>query len=60
MTFKGTRSELIHKFTLDVDPGYNTINKFCGGVQWYIMQTKDFVSSISFQFKKWKQSNSII
>ena len=49
MIFKGKRSGIIHNFTLDVDPGYKSIEKFSGGVQWYMMESKDFISSISFE-----------
>ena len=51
MIFKGKRSGIIHKFTMDVDPGYKYIEKFQGRVHWYVMQSKDFVSSISFKLK---------
>ena len=50
MIFKGKRSGIVHISTMDVEPGYKYIGKFRGGVQWYMMQTKDFVSSISFKF----------
>ena len=50
MIFKG-RSGIIHNFTMDVDPGYKYIEKFGGGVQWYMMNTKDFISSINFKLK---------
>ena len=51
MIFKGKRSGIIHNFTMDVDPGYKYIEKFRGGVQWYMMETKDFISSINFKLK---------
>ena len=51
MIFKGKRSGIIHNFTMDVDPGYKYNEKFRGGVQWYMMNTKDFVSSINFKLK---------
>ena len=54
MIFKGKRSEIIHNFTMDVDPGYKYIGKFRGGVQWYMMESKDTVSSICFELKKRK------
>ena len=38
MIFKGKRSGIIHNFTMDVDPGYKYIEKFRGGVQWYMME----------------------
>ena len=51
MFFKCKRSGIIHNFTLDVDPGYKNIEKFHGGVQWYMMESKDFFSSICFKLK---------
>ena len=51
MIFKGKRSGIIHNFTMDVDPGYKYIEKFRGGVQWYMMESKDIISSIYFKFK---------
>ena len=51
MIFKGERSGIIYNFTMDVDPGYKYIEKFRGGVQWYMMESKDFISSICFQLK---------
>ena len=50
-TFKGKRSGTIHNLTMDVDPGYKFIEKFRGGIQWYMMDTKDFISSINFKIK---------
>ena len=52
MIFKGKRSGIIHNFTMDVDPGYKYIEKFRGRVQWYMMESKDFISSICFKIKK--------
>ena len=51
MIFKGKRSGIIHNFTMDVDPGYKYIEKFRGGVSWYMLETKDFTSSINFKLK---------
>ena len=51
MIFKGKRSGIIHNFTMDVDPGYKYIEKFRGGVQWYMMESKDIISSISFKLR---------
>ena len=45
MLFKGKRSRTIHKFTMNVDPGYKYIEKFRGGFQWYMTDSKDFFSS---------------
>ena len=51
MIFKGRRRGKIHKFTMDVDPGYKYIENFRGGIQLYMMQNKDVISSISFKLK---------
>ena len=36
---------------MDVDPGYKYIEKFRGGEQWYMMNTRGFISSIIFKLK---------
>ena len=51
MIFKGKKSRIIHNFTMDVDPGYIYIEKFRGGIQWYMMDIKDFISSVNFKLK---------
>ena len=51
MIFKGKRSGIIHNFTMDVHPGYKYIDKFRAGVQWYMMEPKDVISSICFKLK---------
>ena len=51
MIFKGKRSGNIHNFTKVVDPGYKYIEKFRGKIQWYIMESKDIISSLNFRFK---------
>ena len=51
MVFKGKRTGIIHNFTMDVDPGYKYLEKFRGGIQWYMMESKDINSSINFKLK---------
>ena len=51
MIFKGKRSGIIHNFTMDVDPGYKYIEKFRGGVLYYMMLSRDIVSSFCFKLK---------
>ena len=36
---------------MDVDRGYEYIEKFHGGLSWFIMEPKDFISNISFKLK---------
>ena len=52
MIFKGKRTGIVHNFTMDVNPGFRYIEKFRGGVQWYMMESKDVISSICFKIKK--------
>ena len=49
MIFKSKRSGIIQNFTMDVDPGYKYIEKLSGGVTWYMMESKDIISSICFK-----------
>ena len=51
MFFKSKRSGIFHNFTMDVDPCYKYIEKFRSGVQWYMMESKDIISSICFKLK---------
>ena len=51
MIFKGKKSGIIHNITTEVDPGYEYNEKFRGGVQWYVMESKDVCSSFSFRLK---------
>ena len=58
MIFKGKRSGIIHKFTMDVDPRYKYIKKFSGGVQWYMKESNDIISSICFKLKN--ENNQLV
>ena len=51
MIVKGKRSRIIYNFTMDIDLWYKYIEKFRGGIQWYMMESKDFISNISFKLK---------
>ena len=46
INFKGRRSSIIHNFTMDVDHGYKYIEKFRGGISWYMVNTKDFLFQV--------------
>ena len=54
MIFNGKRTGIIHNWTMTVDSGYKHVGKFAGGISCYMMETKDFVSSISFKVKNEK------
>ena len=49
--FREKRGWIIQSFTKYVNPGDKYNEKFISGVQWYMMQSKNFVSSISFKLK---------
>ena len=49
--FQGRRSGIIHNFTMDLNPGYKYREKFRGNTQWHMMESKDFISNISFELK---------
>ena len=51
MIVKGKRTGIIHIFTMDVDPGYKYFEKFRGGVLYYMMESKDIISSICFKLR---------
>ena len=48
MIFKGRKSNINHNWTITVDPGYKSVEKFSGGIIWYMMQSKDIISCICF------------
>ena len=58
MIFRGKRSGIVHNFVMDVSPGYRYIEEFRGGVQWYMMESKDIISSICFKIKN--ENNQIV
>ena len=43
---------------MDVDPEYKYIEKFRGGVQRYMMESKDIISSICFKLKN--ENNELV
>ena len=51
MLFRGKKSGKIHTSTMDLLPSYKYIEIFRGGAQWFMMKSKDFVLSTSFNFK---------
>ena len=51
MVYRGKRSRVIHIWTMTVDPGYKYEERFAGGVTYYMLETKDFISIISFKLK---------
>ena len=58
MIFKGRKSNISHNWSMDVNPGFRYIEKFRGGVQWYMMESKDVFSNICFILKN-ENGNSV-
>ena len=42
---------------MDFDPGYKYIEKFCSGVQWYMMESNYIISTICFKVKNENSEN---
>ena len=51
MIFRGKRSEIIHNFTMVIDPGFKNFEKFRARVQWYMLESKNIISSFCFKLK---------
>ena len=51
MIFKQKRTGIIHNLTMNVNPGYKYVERFAGGISWYMMNTNDFISRINFKLK---------
>ena len=58
MTFKGRKSNIIHNWTMTVDPGYKYVKKLSGATSWYMIQSKDIISSTCFKLKN--ESGSLV
>ena len=58
MIFKGKRSGIVHNFTMDGNPGYKYIEKIRANIQWYMRESKDYISSICFKLKN--ENNQIV
>ena len=56
MIFRGERSGIIHNWTMTVDSGYKYVEKFAGGIAFYMLDAKDVISSICFKLKKQKRN----
>ena len=51
MIFKGERSGIIHIFTKDVVPGYKYIENFRAGINWFMLEIEEFLSSVNLKLK---------
>ena len=51
MIYRGKQSNIIHNWTMTVNPGYKYVERFFGGITWYMMESKDIISSICCKLK---------
>ena len=51
MIFKGRKINIIHNWRMTLNPGYLYVEKFSGGISWFMMQSKDIISSVCFNLK---------
>ena len=51
MIFRFKQSKIIHKPTMDIYRGYDYIEKFLSGINWYMVESEDFFSNIIFKLK---------
>ena len=58
MIYRGKQSNIIHNWTMTVNPGYKYVERFFGGVTWYMMESKDIISSICFKLKN--ENNQLV
>ena len=48
---KQKRSGIFHNWTMTVNLVYKNVKAFAGGITWYMMETRDVISSFSFKLK---------
>ena len=58
MIYRGKQSNIIHNWTMTVNPGYKYVERFFGGISLYMMESKDIFSSICFKLKN--ENNQLV
>ena len=58
MIYRGKQSNIIHNWTMTVDPGYKYVEKIAGGIICYMMESEDINSSICSKLKN--ENNQIV
>ena len=49
--YKGRRFRIFHNWTMIVHPCYKDVKTFTGGITWYMMESKDIISTLCFRLK---------
>ena len=58
MTSRGKRSGIRMNYTMNLNPGYKYVERIHGGVQWFMMESEDVISSFSFELKS--ENNELV
>ena len=58
MSFRGRKTGIFQNFATDVIPVYKYIEKFRDVVQWYMMESKDNISTVCFKMKN--ETNQLV
>ena len=58
MIYRGKQSNINHNWTRTVNPGYKYVERFFGGISWYMMESKDIILSICFKLKN--ENNQLV
>ena len=58
MIYRGRQSNNIHNWTMTVNPGYKYVERFAGGITWFMMEGKDIISSFCFKLKN--ENNQLV
>ena len=56
--YKQKRSGIFHNWGMTVNPGNKYVESFAGGITWYMIETKDVISSVSFNLKN--ENNELV
>ena len=58
MIYQGKQSIIIHNWTMTKNLGFKCVERFAGGIIWYMMETKDTISGFYFKLKN--ENNQLV
>ena len=58
MIYQGQQSNIIHNWTMTVNHGFKYVERFAGGISWYMMESKDINSSNCFKLEN--ENNQLV
>ena len=54
LIYKCKKAGILHNWSMKVNPGCKFVERFSGGITWYMMESKDVISSFNFELKNEK------